>query len=43
MKFLMFGALLGLLAIVCSDVFHTEDLKDSVDGLTILINQLAKV
>lgn len=43
MKYILIGSLLGVLAIVCSDVFHTQDLKDSVDGLNIVYKKLAEV
>lgn len=45
MKYLVIGTLLGILAIVNSDVFQSEQvslLDDSVSGLNILIEQLEK-
>ncbi|UYD59133.1 hypothetical protein HPMBJEAJ_00018 [Aeromonas phage avDM6] len=43
MKYILLGCLLGGLAIVCSDVFHTQDLQDSVDGLNLVYKKLAEV
>ncbi|AFN39216.1 hypothetical protein F485_gp198 [Aeromonas phage CC2] len=45
MKYLVIGTLLGILAIVNSDVFQSENvdlLEDSVSGLSILIEQMER-
>ena len=43
MKYILIGGLLGALAIVSSDVFHKEDLQNSVDGLNMVYKQLVEV
>lgn len=40
MKYILIGVAFGVIAIVCSDVFQRDDLKDSVDGLNIMIKQV---